>query len=182
MDKPKAIAIGASLLALAAAFPEVYGKGDWDSGLAVLTLTLIALVWYTFFTYQAVTLDDGRRKQQRRSWAAILLKELDRIRPELVKMAALSGNPRPGLPIRSPLLNEGVRHADVLGSPAAETISSLSGSLSTLLELVHEYNAPGSMQTGSVRSQGDVLKLMRQEGGRALDDLESLRAELSDLI
>jgi hypothetical protein len=49
------LSVAASALAL---FLAVVGRGRYDPTLAVLTATLVVLVWYTFFTYCAVHRDE----------------------------------------------------------------------------------------------------------------------------
>lgn len=44
----------ALVFTVAAVALAVAGRGEYDPNLAILTATLIAIVWYTFFTFQAV--------------------------------------------------------------------------------------------------------------------------------
>lgn len=55
----RTVAISASVAALILALlPAAFGATDYDATIAVLTATLIAIVWYTFFTFWAATRED----------------------------------------------------------------------------------------------------------------------------
>jgi hypothetical protein len=52
---PLAIAWGASVTGVGLAVaPWFFGPSNYDPGVAVLTATLVAVIWYTYFTYKAV--------------------------------------------------------------------------------------------------------------------------------
>src|SRR6266849_8541248 len=50
--------IVSALFTVASIFLAIGGGGEYDATLAVLTATLIALVWTGFFTYLSVTRED----------------------------------------------------------------------------------------------------------------------------
>ena len=114
---PIVIAWFASVVSvLLAVAPALSGDTSYRPDLAVLTATLVSLIWYTAFTFQALaharSRDALERSTNRRAFATAALAELSWIEPTLI---AVSKN--------------GPRHArsDALAAPALERALNMSG-------------------------------------------------------
>ncbi len=93
--RPFVIACVASVVSiLLAVAPALAGRTSYRADLAVLTATLISLVWYTAFTYQTLlharSRDEIERSTQRRAFAIAVLAELSWIEPVLIEISQKS--------------------------------------------------------------------------------------------
>lgn len=135
---PKVIAWTASGAAVFLAFLPVafYGfeRARYDPEVAVLTATLLALIWYTYHTHQSV--EEARRAPvrqadfRREGLAAALLMELQQLQKDLrdgIKLLQL----RP----RSPVLYRALAQVEVFPSDVAALMSELVISLEELADL-----------------------------------------------
>ena len=139
------IALGATGVAVALAVAPVMGApATYDAGVAVLTATLIAVIWYTRWTFEAVrlsrTAEERRREAEAAGWEAALREELTALHGLLDEwIQATSTREYKALrPPRSPTVKRALDHAHLFGAQTAHCLARVATSIdveqSTLLD------------------------------------------------
>lgn len=132
-DRTAALAsLLALLLAVAPGVAQRIEKGTWgeyDPTIAVLTATLIALIWTAHYTFRAVRharqaeeRENVRRRLARQSMALGVMAELDYLGPSLALMhrrVVVHGIEF----LERPLLRHALAHIDAFSNPAATDLS-----------------------------------------------------------
>ena len=163
MQRSGLLAVLATVVALVlATLPALFSVSvTYSPNLAVLTATLIAVVWYTAFTFQLMDFTANReRERARRSVATGLLSELSRMDKRLRNILT---NPRHVQPedLPSPILNHALDQMDLFSPGTAWLLSSFWGELEEVRVVLKETQRVEARGGVSVRIRAELANLVR---------------------
>jgi hypothetical protein len=161
-------------LALGPGAIDRYQSGRWDSydpTVAVLTATLIALIWTAHYTFRSVKharqveqREKARRLLAKNSMAVAVIEELDYLKPSLALMhgrIAVSGVRF----LERPQLRHALAHIDLFSAPVAADLSRFDSILRQIESHAALYDADHADAVAMMESIG----LLRASGPNLLD-------------
>jgi hypothetical protein len=122
-----------------------YARSDrvtYDSNLAVLTATLIAIVWYTYYTYETLAFqrrrDDEERARSKKALASGVLVELKWIE-DMLEQCYLYGPQSAYDPLAHPLLEAAMSQATLFSPKSVAAMAQFHGLMRDVRAGMAEY-------------------------------------------
>lgn len=162
MTKSRSLAWSSTLLsivlAIAPGIMSLVGSGGarYDAPLAVLTATLVAIIWYTQYTFEALHFarvgPEQQRARARKSIATGLLDEL-RWLDGIVEQIQLSGPASLYDPLSHPMLESAFAQNAIFDADCSARISSFHALLRDLRSGVNGYRDKSSAMSPAERAE-----------------------------
>ena len=154
-------------------------KSYYDSTLAVLTATLVAIIWYTYFTFEtlqhAQTRDAEERRRARQSLASGVLAEL-RWLEEVLEQVYVEGPFVIQDVLEHPLLQQAITQSTLFHPTTVEKLSHFHSLLRDVRNGMNEYRAN---PTGIPRERKGLFKYsMQAKAGFVIQALPDVVAAL----
>lgn len=141
----------------------------------ILGLTLVAIIWYTYFTHKLISYHEEKDKKElerkKESRATILIEELRGLYAEYLELFALNYNPNSAILLAPTLKNIGISNSEIFESSTVSQLAQFYNYNEKIRKEISNTNQPQELEqlkpkfVSSCHLISSLIRKLEEEGG-----------------